>query len=137
MDTPKSNPFWWEEFPAFDGKTTALPEACEVVVVGAGLTGCSAALTLAKSGAQVLLLDAERPGFGASTRNGGMIGGGYRLSFEEMTQKYGRDTAFQLLVEAHVESLAFARQRIEDENIDCDFNTYGRFRGQWNNAEYD
>ncbi|MCP5086568.1 MAG: FAD-binding oxidoreductase [Rhodobacteraceae bacterium] len=137
MDTPKSNPFWWEEFPAFDGKAAALPETCDVVVVGAGLTGCSAALTLAKSGAQVLLLDAERPGFGASTRNGGMIGGGYRLSFEEMTQKYGRDTAFRLLVEAHVESLAFARQRIEDENIDCDFNTYGRFRGQWNNAEYD
>lgn len=137
MTAPKSDPVWWEEFPVFDDQATALPETCDVVIVGAGLTGCSAALTLAKTGARVLVLDAQRPGYGGSTRNGGMIGGGYRLSFEQMVEKYGHDTAMRLLQETHVDSLAFARQRIEDEGIDCDFDQCGRFRGQWSDAEYD
>ncbi len=136
MTKPNSDPYWWEEFPAFDGEAESLPETCDAVVVGAGLTGASAALTLANSGARVLLLDAERPGYGASTRNGGMIGGGYRLSLDEMSQKYGADTALRLLQESYNESYDFARKRIADQRIDCDYNAYGRFRGQWNDAEY-
>lgn len=137
LQSPKSTPYWWEDFPAFDGQEPGLPETADVVVVGAGLTGCSAALTLAKSGTDVLVLDAERPGFGASTRNGGMIGGGYRLTYQEMIRKYGQETALRLLTESHVDSLKFAANRIRDEAIDCDYHSYGRFRGQWNKAEYD
>ncbi len=134
---PKSDPYWWEEFTPHKQSATDLPEECDVVVVGAGLTGCSAALTLAKSGSNVLLLDAEHPGYGASTRNGGMIGGGYRLSLEQMSKRYGVDTAHELLHESHIDSLAYATSLIREENIDCDFHTCGRFRGQWNRAEYD
>lgn len=134
---PKPDPYWWEERASQEQSPEELPANCDVVVVGAGLTGCSAALTLAKSGASVLLLDAERPGYGASTRNGGMIGGGYRLSLEQMSERYGVDTAHTLLRESHIDSLAFATSLIKDEKIDCDFHTYGRFRGQWNKAEYD
>ncbi len=133
----KTDPYWWEEFPAFEAQSTDLPSECDVVVVGAGLTGCSAALTLAKAGKNVVLVDAQRPGFGASTRNGGMIGGGYRLSLGEMIAKYGSENAHRLLAEAHVDSLEFAVSRIKDEAIDCDYNQYGRFRGMWNKAEYD
>lgn len=137
MDLKKSKPYWWEAFPAFEGEEANLPETVDVVVVGAGLTGTTAALTLAKAGTNVLLLDAERPGYGASSRNGGMIGGGYRLSFDQMSEKYGRDTAFSLLDESYNASYDFARKLIADEKIDCDYNAYGRFRGQWNDAEYD
>ncbi len=132
-----SNPYWWEEFDAFDEQPTDFPSECDVVVVGAGLTGCSAALTLAKAGKNVVVFDAERPGYGASTRNGGMIGGGYRLSLAEMTEKYGQETAQSLLQEAFIDSHEFAVSRIKDEGIECDYNQYGRFRGQWNKAEYD
>jgi glycine/D-amino acid oxidase-like deaminating enzyme len=133
----KTDPYWWEDFAAHQGQPAALPADCDVVVVGAGLTGCSAALTLAKAGQNVVLLDAERPGYGASTRNGGMIGGGYRLSLAEMSAKYGEETAHRLLVESHVDSLEFAVSRIRDEGIDCDYHQYGRFRGMWNKGEYD
>jgi glycine/D-amino acid oxidase-like deaminating enzyme len=133
----KTDPYWWEDFAAFDDQPQEMPAECDVVVVGAGLTGCSAALTFAKAGKNVVLLDAQRPGFGASTRNGGMIGGGYRLSLAEMAAKYGPETANRLLVESHIDSLEFAVSRIKDEGIDCDYHQYGRFRGQWNKAEYD
>ena len=132
-----SSPLWWEDFPAFADAAPALPERADVVVVGAGLTGCSAALTLARAGQKVLLLDAERPGFGASTRNGGMVGGGYRLSPEEMDAKYGVETAQALLEESHVHSLAFTNRRIREEGIECDYRTTGRFRGLWNREDYD
>ncbi len=131
------DPYWWEEFTAFENQRTEIPSECEVVVVGAGLTGCSAALTLAKAGVKVAVLEAQRPGFGASTRNGGMIGGGYRLSLEQMCKKYGADSAHALLREAHIDSLEFANARIADEAIDCDYHTYGRYRGMWNSKEYD
>ena len=137
MTTPKTDPYWWEDFTPDAGQAPELPAESEVVVVGAGLTGCSAARTLAKSGADVVVLDAQRPGFGASTRNGGMIGGGYRLSLEQMTKRYGTETTHALLRESHIDSLEFATSLIRDEAITCDFHTYGRFRGQWNKAEYD
>ena len=135
--TPKSAPYWWEAFAPFKDKQNPLPESIDVVVVGAGLTGCSAALTLAKNGIKVALLEADRPGYGASTRNGGMIGGGYKLSLEQMIKLYGNDTAHKLLYEAHIDSLAFAVKRIKKENIDCDYVQWGRYRGMWNKAEYD
>jgi len=133
----KTSPYWWEDFPAFDSQTADFVSEADVVVVGAGLTGCSAALTLAKAGKNVVVLDAARPGFGASTRNGGMIGGGYRLSLDEMGEKYGKETAFRLLDESYNASHDFAVARIEEEKLDCDYVRYGRFRGMWNKAEYD
>jgi len=134
---PNTDPYWWDAFTPFSQQPTEMPLECEVVVVGAGLTGCSAALTLARAGTNVVVLDARRPGYGASTRNGGMIGGGYRLSPEEMDARFGEETSQRLLIESHIDSLAFASERIKQEGIDCDFNVYGRFRGQWNDAEYD
>ncbi len=135
--TPKSDPYWWD---AIERETDAKPEFADeydAVVVGAGLTGASAARTLAKNGASVLVLEAETPGYGASTRNGGMIGEGHRVPLATMAKRYGMDTARALLREIYVEPLGFAKNMIVEENLDCDFHTHGRFRGQWNTAEYD
>ena len=52
---------------------------CHVCIVGAGYTGLSAALTLARAGADVVVVEAQRAGFGASGRNGGQVGSGQRL----------------------------------------------------------
>src|SRR2546425_6791584 len=69
----KTTPYWWEEArpPA---APDPLPAQADVVVVGSGYTGLSASLTLLQAGRQVLGLDAENLGAGASSRNAGSMG---------------------------------------------------------------
>ena len=134
----KSDPFWWEDAGRPAGpQLQELPPETDVLIIGAGLTGLSAARTLARAGKAVLALDAMMPGEGASSRNGGMIGGGHRLAFETMRARFGHDTALGLLREAHLDSGSFVRSLIADENIDCDYRETGRFRGLWRDREYD
>lgn len=135
---PVAFPFWWTDAgtPASPPELPLPPEV-DVLIIGAGLTGLSAARTLARRGKAVLVLDAGAPGNGASSRNGGMVGGGHRLSFDEMDARFGAQTAVALLREAHLDATAFVRKLIHDEGIACDLVECGRFRGLWTGTEYD
>ena len=107
----KSDPYWWQDAgPPAAPDEIVMPREADVLIIGAGLTGLSAARTLAKAGKQVMVLDAMEPGQGASSRNGGMIGGGHRLSFEVMKNRFGEDTALSLLREAHLDSGEFVKE---------------------------
>ena len=134
----KSKPYWLDltEFPEAS-EQQVLPQEIDILIVGAGLTGLSAARTAAKAGRAVLVVDQHSPGFGASSRNCGMLGGGHRLSIAEMTARYGKDVAFNLLKEAHLDSADFVRKVMIEEAIDCDYEQVGRFRGLWHTHEYE
>lgn len=80
-----------DRFAPLKGETRA-----DVAVVGGGYTGLSAALHLARAGREVVLVDAQRVGFGASGRNGGQIGSGQRQEVDWLERHYGRDTARRL-----------------------------------------
>ena len=69
---------------------------CDVCVIGGGFTGLSAALHLAERGYDVILLEAQRVGFGASGRNGGQVGTGQRLDQEALEAMMGKPTAHAL-----------------------------------------
>ena len=79
-----TNPFWWDAAPREAEQTVTLPAKADCVVVGAGYAGLSAALTLARAGRSVVVCEAGPPGFGASSRSGGMIGHGHRLSYSNL-----------------------------------------------------
>ena len=133
-----SEPIWWEgDVRPMSADIGPLPSDVDVLVIGAGLTGLSAARTLARRGQSVLVLDALAPGSGASSRNGGMVGGGHRLSINDLTSRYGSDNAVSLLREAHIDSLEFVRSVIRTEKIDCNYAETGRFRAFWHPAEYE
>ena len=83
----KKSAYWWE----IDEKLSPigekpLPKKSDFVVVGGGYTGLSAGLTLARQGKSVVVIDSGKPGFGASTRNGGICSGQIRLSHSALTK---------------------------------------------------
>lgn len=129
-------PWWWEAARPGLQDAGVLPASVDVAVIGAGYTGLSAALTLARAGRSVLVLDALAPGEGASTRNGGMIGSGHRLSVDALQRRYGRKRALALLTEG-LKSLEFTAELIARERIDCRLTRSGRFRAACRPAHYE
>lgn len=91
----------------------------DVAIVGAGLTGISAALELAERGYRVVLLEAERIGFGASGRNGGQALTGFAADQVKVRRLMGAETAKRLW-EMSVEAVDLLHQRIERHGIACD-----------------
>lgn len=132
----KTTPYWWEAAPREAPAEASLPAAVDVAVVGAGYAGLSAALTLARAGRSVLVLDAESPGFGGSSRSGGMVGHGHRLSYSALIGRYGKPKA-QALIREGMASLDFATALIEREGIDARFGRVGRFRGAATPGHYE
>ena len=103
-----------EDHPALSGE-----QSCDVCVVGGGFTGLSAALHLAERGYDVVLLEAERLGWGASGRNGGQLGTGQRKGQRDLEKMLGAGDA-RLLWELAEEAKATVRERIQRHGIDCD-----------------
>ena len=102
-------------------------ERADVCVIGGGFTGLSAALSLAEQGFDVVLLEAERIGWGASGRNGGLIGSGQRKDALELEELFGyeRSRALWDIAEA---AKAEIRDRVARHDIDCDLQ-YGQIEG--------
>lgn len=113
---------WYEDtagerpvYPPLDGE-----RSCDVVIVGGGFTGLSAAAHLAKAGADTVLIEAHRLGDGASGRNGGQLGTGQRAWAEEMEAELGLSRAralFQFAEEAKAHLLEFSAAH----GIDIDY----------------
>ena len=125
----KFSPYWWDEQPQFKNEKE-FPSSSDVVVIGAGFTGLSAALTLSKAGKSVIVVDSAAIGYGASTRNGGMLGSGHKVSTDDATRQYGPKIASQLHQEANA-SLAFTTNLIQENKIECELQLCGRLRTAW------
>jgi glycine/D-amino acid oxidase-like deaminating enzyme len=84
----------------------------------------SAARTLAKHGAKVVVLEANTIGWGASSRNGGMVLTGLKLGMGTIFKRYGRDLARRLF-QYSLDSVDLVEQIVREENMDCGFARYG------------
>ena len=123
-EAPPGRAYWWEgvEWPETESDS---PDKVDLLIVGAGYTGLSAAIAAHDAGAKVAVVDAGWPGQGASSRNGGMVGAHPRLGWEALEKAFGRDTADALFAEA-APALEWVTSLIEREAIDCDFRQTGR-----------
>ncbi len=126
MFVPQQQIYWHTttHMPGEDNTITPLPEKVDVAIIGGGYTGLSAALTLAKRGAKVIVLEAETIGWGASSRNGGMVLTGLKLGMRTIQKRYGRELARRLF-QYSLDSIDTVEQIIKEENIDCGFARYG------------
>ncbi|WGR93484.1 FAD-dependent oxidoreductase [Bradyrhizobium sp. ISRA435] len=130
-------PFWWRAAPPMAGPWPTPAERADVVVIGAGFTGLSAALVLARAGRQVVVVDAGAPGVGASTRNGGQVGSGnQKVRVKTLIQMKGERKAVELLREG-IEMLDGLEALTQRERIDCSFTRCGRFRGAMRPEHYE
>ena len=121
----KERPFWLDttSIPAGDS-VVPLPEMVDVAVIGGGFTGLSAALALGRRGAKVAVLEAETFGWGASSRNGGMVLTGLKKGPETLIARYGLEVARRLYA-ASLASVDCVAQIVKAEGIACDFSRTG------------
>lgn len=113
-----------------------LPGKAEVVVIGGGLLGVSAAYWLVEAGLEPLLLEAGVPGTGASGRNAGFVGPGLALSYQQAVATLGRAQAREVY-RSTLGNVALIRQLVAKEDIDCELSADGQLslaigQEQWN-----
>ncbi len=128
-DATPGTPYWWEDVTWTDLPDTP-PAQVDVLIIGAGYTGLSAAIAAHDAGAKVAVIDAGHPGKGASTRNGGMTGAHPRLGWDTLKADYGEAVADGLFAEAQT-ALDFVLDLIDREGIDCDLQATGRIQLAW------
>lgn len=104
-------------FPALQCATSA-----DVCVIGGGIAGCAAALTLAERGYRVVLLEAERVGWGASGRSGGQVMYGLAVEQAELEHELGLADA-RLVWQISLEGLEWLKSRIRRHAIQCDWTS--------------
>lgn len=100
-------------YPSLEGSIDA-----DVCVIGAGLTGVSAALNLAERGYSVAVLEASKVGWAASGRNGGQLIGGFACDIDTFAQ-YMNEGEVRQIWDMGLETLAIVKERVAKHNIDC------------------
>ncbi|VVE59629.1 FAD dependent oxidoreductase [Pandoraea terrae] len=99
----------------------------DVIIVGAGFAGLSAALGLAARGAKVVVLEREFAGFGASGRNAGYLAGALGLEYDLFLKNVGNEKA-RKIVSFYEEAVNFVERKLKEYEIDCDYNQSGLIR---------
>lgn len=132
----KAEPWWWEAARPTATQDVQPPASTDVVVIGAGYTGLSSALTLARAGRQVTVIDALIPGEAASSRNAGLVGRGLLGGFSQMSGQFGTERTAHLTSGAE-DAYDYTIGLMHELQIECCLSHRGRLMPTWNQAQYD
>ncbi len=132
----KAAPYWWEAHKPTALPEIALPRESRVVIVGAGYAGLSAAIELTAQGLDCVVLDAKEPGFGGSTRNGGMVSSGANVGKRYMSKPMPAEQAAPYLADA-ADAFTLIEDLIAREKIECGWTKSGYFLGAWCKSHFD
>ena len=124
-------PYWQATMPSLhDRSGRQLPDIVDVAIVGGGYTGVAAARKLALQGARAVLLEARTLGWGASTRNGGIVHPGYKWGVPTLIKRYGPELARAIYGES-MEALQLVSGLIRDNDIDAELRMSGWLELAW------
>lgn len=127
---------WVDTVPRFGTPgTDAVPERVDVAIVGAGFTGLAAALALAKRGRSVAVLERHHVGWGASSRNAGMVLTGVKAPLGALLSR-GEEMARRIEA-ASVAAVDLVGRLAADEGIDCDHRRCGHLEVAWSPAQFE
>lgn len=124
----KERPYWWEAYTPDASSLHDVPARSDVAIIGAGYAGLATALELSKLGIQVTVLDAAEPGYGASTRSGGLVGGSNSIKKPLVAKAPSPERAADMMSDA-ADGFYLLEKIINEENIDCGWHRTGRFTG--------
>lgn len=106
-------------------------QEARVCIIGAGFAGLATAMSLMEHGERdVVLLEAERVGHGASGRNGGFVFGGYSLDEQALLAAVGAEKG-RRLYQLTLGAVDQIRRRIAQYGIDCDATHGGIYLANW------
>ncbi len=132
----KETPYWWDSAPVLPKLIVRpLPSKADVVVVGSGYTGLAAARILALRSVDVVVLEKETFGWGASSRNGGQVLTGLKLGPSALIKKVGLARAKELYALSHA-AIKYVEDLIEEENIQCEYTRSGHIEAAWKNSHF-
>ena len=135
----RETPYWWAETDdtARGGRAPEgpLPARTDVAVVGAGYTGLSAARSLARAGASVVVLEKETLAWGASSRNGGQVLTGLKLGADALLRRFGRERA-RTLHAASLAAIDFLEGLVAEEGIECGFARTGHLEAAFKPSHF-
>ena len=104
---------------------------CDVCIIGAGYAGLACAAGLIERGnSNVVVIEAEQVGFGASGRNGGFVFGGFSLGNQSLLKALG-PTRARNLYQLTLDGVELIRKRIDRYAIPCDINQNGVLLANW------
>ena len=122
----KASSYWLDDLQMPPSLPSELQKSVDVVIIGSGYTGMHAAIETARGGRSTMVLDAQDPGWGCSTRNGGQISTSIKPSFEKLSKKYGPERARAIRQEGET-ALEWIEEFVTTEALDCDFRRNGRY----------
>ncbi len=132
----KDIPYWWDTAPTLPNLAIrSLPANADVVVIGSGYTGLSAARILALRGVNVVVLEKETFGWGASSRNGGQVLTGLKWGPSALIEKVGLTRAKELYA-ASLASTKYLEDLIAEENIGCEYTRSGHLEAAWKGSHF-
>jgi glycine/D-amino acid oxidase-like deaminating enzyme len=132
----KTIPFWTDQLPRPSLESgSALPSEADIVIVGGGFTGLSAARVLVRQGATVLVLERHTIGWGASSRNGGLATTGIKKPISAIFKRYGSELGRQFW-QASLDAIDLIGEIVQEEGIDCDYSRDGHIALAWKPAHF-
>ncbi|WP_455373776.1 NAD(P)/FAD-dependent oxidoreductase [Limibacillus halophilus] len=132
----KERPIWLDQFGTPGNPAKALPASVDLVIIGSGYTGLSAAIQTARGGRSTLVLDSGDLGEGCSTRNGAHISTSIKPSQESLAKRFGLERARAIRAEGRA-ALDWIADFVTREGIDCDFRRCGRFHAAHSPKSYE
>ena len=131
----KDSPYWWDRTQRPILEDIEIPRKVDVAIVGSGYTGLHAAIQTVRNGRETLVLEAEKVGWGGSSRNGGQVSTSIKPNLTELSRRFGPEHALAILQEG-TNALEWIGQFVQEERIDCDFLKVGRFHGAHTYNQY-
>jgi len=136
----KEYPYWWDTTQHSTRPTQSFElirgRPLDVVIVGAGYTGLAAARHLARVGATVAVVERDRAGFGASSRNGGQVLTGLKVGPKTLVARYGERRARELFDVSRA-SIERVEALIAQESIDCEYGRVGHLQAAWKRSHFE